>query len=84
MNNIYTVNDLLKTAAVAFNNRDEDTIHKLISVAEDWLQPDDERHAHIALLESLLNGIEDISSLNHEVLVLEDEVSELTKQLQGE
>lgn len=81
MNNIYTINDLLKTAAVAFNDRDENTIHNLISVANDWLQPEAERDAQVALLESLLNGIEDIKSLENEVLVLEDEVSALTDQL---
>ena len=76
MSNIYTVNDLLKTAAVAFNNRDEDTIQNLISVANDWLQPEAERDAQVALLESLLNGIEDITSL-------ELDVSAYDHQLQG-
>lgn len=75
MNNINTVNDLLKTAAMAFNDRDEDTIHNLISVANDWLQSDDERNTQIELLESLLNGIEVIKTQEDEMLELQDEVA---------
>ena len=74
MNNIYTVNDLLKAAAVAFDDRDEDTIHSLIAVSNDWLQPDAERDAQVALLESLLNGIEDITSLELDVLAYDHQL----------
>jgi len=54
---IRTTTELLEVAAEALSNGDELTLDELKSTVHDWLQPEAERNAQLAMLDAMLDAI---------------------------
>jgi FKBP-type peptidyl-prolyl cis-trans isomerase (trigger factor) len=57
MSRIRTTTELLEAAAEALSNGDELTLDELKSTVHDWLQPEAERNAQLAMLEAMLDAL---------------------------
>jgi len=57
MSRIRTTTELLEAAAEALANGDELTLDELKSTVHDWLQPEAERNAQLAMLDAMLDAI---------------------------
>ena len=61
MDNINTVSDLMNAAAEALRERDEETLHRLLQVVQNWMQMDDETRAQLNMLHSMIEAVCDLS-----------------------
>jgi len=57
---IHTVTDLMIAAAAALREGDQATLMDLIEISANWLQPDAEAVAQRAMLEAMLEAIDNI------------------------
>jgi len=57
MSRIRTTTELLEAAAEALSNGDEMTLDELKSTVHDWLQPEAERNAQLAMLDAMLDAL---------------------------
>lgn len=58
---IYSVNDLMNAAAEALLSQDISALEGMKSTVHDWLQPEYERNAQLAMLNAMLESIESSS-----------------------
>jgi len=59
---INTLNDLMKAAAEALENRDTERLEKLMAVSQGWLQDDESRDAQQAMLDVMFCSAEELLS----------------------
>jgi len=57
---IHTVTDLMAAAAEALREGDQATLMDLIEISAGWLQTEDEAAAQRAMLEAMIEAIDDI------------------------
>lgn len=57
---IHTLSDLLKAAAKALDERDVDTLERLMQINRGWLQHESEKDAQEALLIAMENACIDL------------------------
>ena len=58
MQGINTINDLMNAAATAALERDEETLYKLLGVADGWMQTPQDRSAQKTMINAYLELIE--------------------------
>jgi len=58
--NVYTVNDLMMKAGEALQNRDADTLYRLIDISQDWMQTEEEREAQQSMLNAMIEACEEL------------------------
>lgn len=63
MTTVHTVNDLLNTAALALQERDTETLERLVQTVEGWMQTNQERLAQMTLLNAMLEAVEELESV---------------------
>lgn len=63
MTTVHTVNDLLNVAALALQERDTETLEKLVRTVEGWMQTNQERLAQMTLLNAMLEAVEELGSV---------------------
>jgi len=57
---IHTITDLMTTAAKALREGDQAALMDLIEISANWLQPDAEATAQRAMLEAMIEAIDNI------------------------
>jgi len=62
MTNVHSVNDLLNTAALALQERDTETLERLVQTVEGWMQSNQERLAQMTMLNAMLEAVEELES----------------------
>ncbi len=63
MTTVHTVNDLLNTAALALQERDTETLERLVQTVEGWMQGTQERLAQMTLLNAMLEAVEELENV---------------------
>lgn len=58
--NVHTVNDLMMKAGEALQNRDVDTLYRLINVSQNWIQTEEEREAKQSMLNAMIEACEEL------------------------
>jgi len=61
--NINTTTELMMQAGKALNNRDADTLDRLMRQVMDWMQTDEEREAQITMLGAMMDALATIEDL---------------------
>lgn len=59
---VHTVNDLLNIAALALQERDSETLERLVQIVEGWMQTNQERLAQMTLLNAMLEAVEELEN----------------------
>ncbi len=57
---VHNVTDLMTAAARALREGDQATLFELLEISADWLQPDAEADAQRAMLEAMIEAIDNI------------------------
>lgn len=63
MTTVHTVNDLLNVAALALQERDTETLERLVQTVEGWMQSNQDRLAQMTLLNAMLEAVEELGSV---------------------
>lgn len=60
---VHSVNDLLNVAALALQERDTETLERLVQTVEGWMQTTQERLAQMTLLNAMLEAVEELENV---------------------
>jgi len=60
---VHTVNDLLNVAALALQERDTETLERLVQIVDGWMQTNQERLARMTLLNAMLEAVEELETV---------------------
>jgi len=63
MTTVHTVNDLLNVAALALQERDTETLERLVQTVEGWMQSNQERLAQMTMLNAMLEAVEELENV---------------------